>query len=102
MDATQLRIDNAERMVNQLNDVEISPTDYMAAFLRQRGWQLPDNTITIPNVLPEVEAGQAGEKPVWRIAFFSRLEERKGIKLFVDAVNLLHPVQRPKFEVSRH
>ena len=26
------------------------------------------------------------EKPVWRVAFFGRLEERKGIKLFVDAV----------------
>ena len=29
------------------------------------------------------------EKPVWRVAFFGRLEERKGIKLFVDAVQVL-------------
>lgn len=28
-------------------------------------------------------------KQVWRIAFFGRLEERKGIKLFVEAVNKL-------------
>jgi glycosyltransferase involved in cell wall biosynthesis len=28
-------------------------------------------------------------KPVWRVAFFGRLEERKGIKLFVDAVERL-------------
>ncbi len=27
------------------------------------------------------------EKPIWRLAFFSRLEERKGIKFFVDAIN---------------
>ena len=26
------------------------------------------------------------EKPVWRLAFFSRLEERKGLKVFVSAV----------------
>ena len=26
---------------------------------------------------------------VWRIAFFSRLEERKGIKVFVDALHKL-------------
>jgi hypothetical protein len=33
---------------------------------------------------------QAGdEKPVWRLAFFSRLEERKGLKLFVEAVAAL-------------
>ncbi len=30
------------------------------------------------------------EKPVWRVAFFGRLEERKGIKLFVDAVQVSH------------
>ena len=28
------------------------------------------------------------DKPVWRVAFFGRLEERKGIKLFVDAVQV--------------
>ena len=29
------------------------------------------------------------EKPVWRLAFFSRLEERKGLKVFVCAVREL-------------
>ena len=45
----------------------------------------------IPNVVPVVEdASHVGEtKPVWRLAFFSRLEERKGLKLFVEAVNKL-------------
>ena len=38
------------------------------------------------------------EKPIWRLAFFSRLEERKGIKLFVDAVSALN-VTDEKFEV---
>lgn len=38
------------------------------------------------------------EKPVWRLAFFSRLEERKGIKLFVDAVSALN-VTNDRFEV---
>lgn len=37
-------------------------------------------------------------KPIWRLAFFSRLEERKGIKLFVDAVSALN-VTDEKFEV---
>ena len=39
------------------------------------------------------------EKPIWRLAFFSRLEERKGIKLFVDAVSALN-VTDEKFEVT--
>ena len=38
-----------------LNDCEISPTNYMIAFLRQRGWYLPDTTMRIPNVIPEVD-----------------------------------------------
>ena len=38
-----------------LNDCEISPTNYMIAFLRQRGWLLPDSTMRIPNVIPEVD-----------------------------------------------
>ena len=42
-------------MANQLNDHQISPTNYMTAFLKQRGWRLPTSTITIPNVIPEVE-----------------------------------------------
>ncbi|KAK9813475.1 hypothetical protein WJX73_001034 [Symbiochloris irregularis] len=100
VDAVQLRIDNAERMANQLNDIEISPTKYMLSYLRQRGWKLPDATLTIPNVLPEMEGGLPSEKPVWRIAFFSRLEERKGIRMFIEAVNLLKPAKWPRFEVS--
>ena len=42
-------------MANMLNDCEISPTNYMIAFLRQRGWYLPDTTMRIPNVIPEVD-----------------------------------------------
>ena len=59
MDITSLRIDNQERMANQLNDFEISPTNYMIAFLRQRGWTLPAATLTIPNVIPEVKPDAA-------------------------------------------
>jgi hypothetical protein len=55
MDIVSLRIDNQERMANMLNDCEISPTNYMIAFLRQRGWAMPDSTMRIPNVIPEVD-----------------------------------------------
>ena len=60
MQATKARLElklacAQERMANQLNDHQISPTNYMTAFLRQRGWRLPNSTITIPNVIPEVE-----------------------------------------------
>ena len=50
---------------------------------------------------------EPGPKPVWRLAFFSRFEERKGLKVFVKAVQQLQaavggegrPVLDPRFEV---
>ena len=57
--AGALRIDNMERLTNQLNDIEISPTNYMLSFLKQRGWTLPNNTIVIPNVVPDAEKHEA-------------------------------------------
>eukprot|EP00884_Botryococcus_braunii_P014758 jgi/Botrbrau1/23283/Bobra.0102s0026.1 len=86
----------------QLADALISPTRYMRAFLKQRGWRLPREQLVIPNVIPHSDDTElAGEeKPIWRVAFFSRLEARKGLKLFVEAVSRLDPAKIPKnFEV---
>lgn len=55
MDVGALRIDNHERLTNALNDIEISPTSYMLSYLKQRGWSLPNDTIVIPNVVPDAE-----------------------------------------------
>ena len=60
LDVVSLRIDVQERMALQLADALISPTHYMAAFLRQRGWRLPATSLAVPNVLPEMEAAAAG------------------------------------------
>jgi hypothetical protein len=51
------------------------------------------NRLVIPNVIPlaDMSALAGEEKPVWRLAFFSRLEQRKGLKLFVEAVSRLDP-----------
>ncbi|KAK9907269.1 hypothetical protein WJX75_000339 [Coccomyxa subellipsoidea] len=93
LDITSLRIDQAERMSLQLADALISPTAYMTAFLKQRAWRLPKTSLVIPNVMPSADSDAAAQgpmdKPVWRLAFFSRLEERKGLKLFVTAVAAL-------------
>eukprot|EP00884_Botryococcus_braunii_P006739 jgi/Botrbrau1/16066/Bobra.7_2s0037.1 len=52
--------------------------------------------------MPEVNLVERVEGPrkVWRVAFFSRLETRKGVKLFVDALQQLDVEQLdPRFEV---
>lgn len=63
LDVVSLRIDQQERMGLQLADTLISPTHYMAAFLKQRGWRLPRETLIIPNVVPLAESPQLPAAP---------------------------------------
>jgi hypothetical protein len=42
-DIMSLRIDNGERTTVELSDIVLSPTRYIASWLRQRGWKLPEN-----------------------------------------------------------
>ena len=63
----------------------------------------PECRSVIPNVLPSQDTAAASvqSKQVWRLVFFSRLEERKGIKLFVEAVSRLQPESLDKRCVSQ-
>ncbi|KAK9809161.1 hypothetical protein WJX72_010415 [[Myrmecia] bisecta] len=101
MDMVSLRIDHHERMVLQLADYVLSPTAYMLASLRQRGWRLPPVQAVLPNVIPAaaIAANERVAKEIWRVAFFGRLEERKGIKMFVEAVSKVNITAHPNFEV---
>ena len=40
-DIMSLRIDNGERATLEYADIALSPTRYIASWLRQRGWRLP-------------------------------------------------------------
>lgn len=53
--------------------------------------------LPVPNMIADLDQApkERVEKPVWRVAFFGRLEERKGIKLFVDAVQVLRLLWPP-------
>jgi glycosyltransferase involved in cell wall biosynthesis len=62
---------------------------------KQRGWKQRGDAFIIPNVLQSPSGGAPRQsfqtKPVWRLAFFGRMDERKGIKVFADAVERLPP-----------
>ena len=42
-DIMSLRLDNTERQTVELSDAVLSSTRYMASWLRQRSWTLPQN-----------------------------------------------------------
>ena len=100
-DLFTLRIDDHERLTMHLADDVKSPSAYMLAHLRQRGWRLPPAASVIPNIVPQAatSADNRQVKPVWQLAFFGRLEERKGLKLFCDAVEMLDINALPRLEI---
>jgi glycosyltransferase involved in cell wall biosynthesis len=84
-----------EKASVELADAVVSPSAYLVDWLRGEGWRLPTATFVIPHVSRAAATGERRPAPVEpaerveRIAFFGRLEERKGVGPFVEAVNSL-------------
>jgi glycosyltransferase involved in cell wall biosynthesis len=81
-----------EQAAVELADVIISPSAYLVEWMRGRDWKLPPDTRVIPYLTDEAPpaAWERGE-PLRRLAFFGRLDEKKGLKLFAAALNALEP-----------
>ena len=84
-----------ERASVELADAVVSPSAYLVDWMRGEGWRLPRQTFVVPHVSRAAAMGDGRPKPVEpaerveRLAFFGRLEERKGVGPFVEAVNSL-------------
>jgi glycosyltransferase involved in cell wall biosynthesis/GT2 family glycosyltransferase len=87
----ELEIDFMERTSVSAADVVVSPSQYLLGWMQQNGWELPDQTYVTPYVLPQgvLSENPASNKPhdIREIVFFGRLEVRKGLKLFCDALD---------------
>jgi glycosyltransferase involved in cell wall biosynthesis len=84
-----------ERASVELADVVVSPSAYMLEWMRERGWAIPRGVIapyfTRAAAAPPEPPPVAAAGRIRRIVFFGRLEERKGIAPFVEALNALDP-----------
>lgn len=93
----ELEIDFMERVSISAADIVTSPSQYLLGWMQQNGWELPERTYVAPYVLPRGLQGLLSEAPapqhrkteIREIVFFGRLEIRKGLKLFCDAVDEL-------------
>jgi glycosyltransferase involved in cell wall biosynthesis len=93
-----LAVTTLERASIELADVLVSPSAYLVEWMRRQGWRLPARTLVIPYLS---RSGATGEPPpavrvdgdgrVERLAFFGRLEERKGLRPFAAGLNALDP-----------
>jgi O-antigen biosynthesis protein len=102
----ELEIDFMERTSVSSADVVVSPSQYLLSWMQLNGWELPEQTYVTPYVLPqgllsENSAPSQRNNKINEIVFFGRLEIRKGLKLFCDALDELC-ADRPdrQFEVT--
>jgi glycosyltransferase involved in cell wall biosynthesis len=102
----ELEIDFMERVSVSAANVVTSPSQYLLGWMQQNGWELPQRTYVAPYVLPqgllsEKPAPRPGRNEIREIVFFGRLEIRKGLKLFCDALDeLCADRANRKFEVT--
>ena len=79
-----------ESATAELADAVVSPSRYLLGWMRGRGWALPDRSLAVPLLTEGALFGGAAQplaaSPVSRIAYFGRVEDRKGIQPFLRAV----------------
>ena len=87
----QLAVDALERRTVEQADVVVSPSAYLLDDMRARGWRLPRRTFVQQYVVPPAAAEFADRRleAVRELVFFGRLEVRKGMVLFMDALDRL-------------
>ena len=86
-------IEAIERASIELADAVVSPSRYLLQWMSDRGWKLP-RAFVAPLFTYSAADGEAVESADFagrlrRIAFFGRLEERKGLTPFIAALNAL-------------
>jgi glycosyltransferase involved in cell wall biosynthesis len=87
-----LEDDFAERRSAELSDVVWSPGRYMLNWVAQQGWDLRNRRHVQPYVVPLPQGrspGHLGTPPIRELVFFGRQEVRKGLFVFLDAIDRL-------------
>jgi glycosyltransferase involved in cell wall biosynthesis len=84
-----------EQRSAELADALISPSQYLIDWMNAHDWTLPREVKVIQNLVPLPEsigprAASSTAASISEIVFFGRLEKRKGIELFCDAIDLLN------------
>mmetsp|Transcript_34697 Transcript_34697/g.66267 ORF Transcript_34697/g.66267 Transcript_34697/m.66267 type:complete len:1019 (-) Transcript_34697:294-3350(-) len=89
-----LILDHLERQSVLMADQVVSPTEYMANWMLENGWQVDTERLSIhPNILPSWVQRQSRivleDVVIMEVVFFGRLELKKGLVLFCDTLDQL-------------
>lgn len=92
-DIGEVEIDYCERYAFNRADIQLSPSHYMFEYARKVGWEVRPAAQVIAYPYPDVKYVPSrpprAEAP--ELVFFGRLETRKGLEVFVRAVQQLDP-----------
>jgi glycosyltransferase involved in cell wall biosynthesis/GT2 family glycosyltransferase len=95
-----------ERRSTELADVVISPSQYMFDWMAKRGWRITGATYVLQNLMPADELDTEAERPprppapITEWVFFGRLERRKGLHIFLDALRLVPAELRNRVQIT--
>lgn len=88
-----------ERYCCQFADILISPTQYMLDYCRSLGWTLAADSRIMRNCFDRSKVNRDIYEPKPGVlAFFGRLETRKGLEIFLQALETLSKDERKKIE----
>jgi glycosyltransferase involved in cell wall biosynthesis len=95
---SDLELIGLERRSIELADVVIAPSQYLLREYQSYGWRLPQRTFCqfYPLINSVPDEGRHNETRVDEIVFFGRLETRKGLWLFTEALDRLGDLIRGK------
>ncbi len=99
----ELEADHMERKSAEWADLVWSASDYMIDYVTRRSWRLPKERIGGHYILPTVKEAapfHPAPRPVRELVFFGRLDVRKGLTLFCDAVDALERQGQDDFTVT--
>jgi glycosyltransferase involved in cell wall biosynthesis len=90
-DSVEAELDFCERYAFEHADLQLSPSHYMLEYARQIGWDVRPDARVLAYPYPSADFSSCGhnDSATPEIVFFGRLETRKGLEVFVQAVQQL-------------
>jgi glycosyltransferase involved in cell wall biosynthesis/GT2 family glycosyltransferase len=87
-----LKMEYCERYAFENADLQLSPSKYMLADTREVGWHVREDAVVAYPFPDREENSSRHDGDVKELAFFGRLERRKGLDLFLDALDAMPDV----------
>ncbi len=87
--ASGLILDHMERYCVAQADHVCAPTEHLLEWMRDDGWKFPASTWHLPTYNPPPAKFKQAPEDRSHFVFFGRLETRKGLELFVQAIQIL-------------